>query len=153
MHIAVLVLGVACAGTVILTAATERLLAVLFSWVMVSIWASANLAHIGSIVPFMSIVELPAAIAAYVAWWFERERWQIGFATIMGCRIGLYTLYPGAGAVGEVAFFHVMNFSFVAALAALCWTGGVDVLASNCLRKLRRFHLYVASHSGAVARS
>lgn len=127
----------ACLGAVCVTTKASTVTPHLFAWLMVSVWAGANLLWLTDQTDKMALLDLPVAIAAYVTWFEDRLKWQRWFASIYAARLFLHLSYPGSGAVGEVAYLHLLNATFFAALAAISWEGGADV-ARHCLRCLSR---------------
>lgn len=149
MHPAALLLGLACGGALVCAIRRGCIIATLFAWSMVSVWAAANLAWQGLALAYMPWVELPVAAAAYAVWETYGERWQGWFSWITGARMFLWTMYPGVGMPGEAAFLHVLNATFLAALVAISWKGGADAIG-DCLSGLRRLRVLVAAHQKSL---
>lgn len=141
--------GFACLGAVALTTKARAITPHLVAWLMVSVWAGANLLWLSDQTDKMALLDFPVAAGAYVIWFEERKTWQRWFASIYAFRLFLHVSYPGSGAVGEVAYLHLLNATFFAALAAISWEGGADV-ARDCLRSLSRHLRRVSAFASAL---
>jgi hypothetical protein len=114
---------------------------------MVSVWAGANLLWLTDKTAFLPLLTLPVAVAGYAFWYDGRQRWQAWFACIMAARLGLHVIYPGSGSTGEIAHLHIVNLTFVAALVAISWKGGISdaVGAIGRYGGLFRFHRRISA--------
>lgn len=150
MHPVAVLFLLACLGTIAMAWRAQSIAAVSLAWSMVSVWAATNLAWLSVSFDMVPLIDLPVAMAAYALWHEDRSPWLAWFSAIYGARLFLHLLYPGPGGVGEAAFFHVYNLTFIAALVAISWKGGADAIG-DCLRGLRRLRSLLAANPRAFA--
>ena len=139
--------GLACLGAVALAMRSGSLAAVLSAWAMVSVWAAANLLWLHDASKLIPLIDLPMACAAFAVWYSGRKPWQRALLIIYVSRMVLHLTYPGSGEAGEIAYFHILNVSFLAALVAISWEGGINDAIGDCLRRVRRVRLLLAGDS------
>jgi len=139
--------GLACLGAVVLAMRSGSVAAVLSAWAMVSVWAASNLLWLSDQSRLIPLVDLPMASIAFSIWYAGRQKWQAALLAIYASRMVLHLTYPGSGESGEIAYFHVLNTTFIAALVAISWKGGIDAAIGNCVRGIRRLRLLLAGDS------
>jgi hypothetical protein len=152
VHPVAAILGLACLGTVALAMRSDSVAAVLLAWAMVSVWAAANLLWLSDASKWIPLVDLPAASLAFATWYAGRQSWQRALFIIYGARMLLHLTYPGSGGYGEIAYFHVLNATFLAALVAISWKGGIDAAIGYCMRGVRGLCVLLAGDT-AMART
>lgn len=145
MHSAVALLGLACAGTLVLSMRTG-IAAALMAWAMVSLWAGSNLMWIAGASDLLPLMTLPIACASFALWYEEREEWQRVLLAILAGRMLLHCSHPTMGSPEEAVHFHLLNATYLAALVAISWKGGADAIG-DCLRGLRRLRSLLAADS------
>lgn len=134
--------GAACIGALLLAQRGSDADAPILAWMLLQIWAVANILWLFDAMEMLAFFDLPTALLSYVVWFERQDRWIACLAAIMAARLGLHLGYRGPGSTGEVAYFHLINGMFLAALAAVSWKGGIgDVwkrIGSLCdLRRVR----------------
>jgi hypothetical protein len=142
--------GLACSGTVVLAMRSGSVSAVLLAWAMISVWAAANLLWQYDASSMIPLVDLPMASAIFAVWFAGRQKWQRALLAIYMSRMVLHLTYPGSGEYGEIAYFHVLNGTFLAALVAISWKGGIDAAIGNCVRRVRSLRLLLAGNTAMV---
>lgn len=143
MDLAAASFGAATIGAIVLATRANSISGVMFGWVMVSVWAAANLLWLSANMEYMALIDAPVAMMAFTTWWWQRCKWQAALVAVYSGRLALQLSYPGVGSPYEIVYFHVLNLTFVAALACISWEGGADV-ARDCLSRLRRLRVRMA---------
>lgn len=104
-----------------------------------------TLAWHGSAPSFFPLFDLPVAIAAYVLWFDDDGEWRTPFLIIFSARFPLHILGAWQGMEHQVGYYHALNATFMAALAALS-SGGIHDLADSCIRRFRELCGKLAPH-------
>lgn len=144
--IAAVIIGLACIGA--LVASRRGGFMHLLVWGLVAVYVAAGALWRFDLLAMLPMIELPVAMAAYGrAAWTGRTRDALLCAVVVS-RLPLHLV---ADALPYSTYAHLLNASFVAALAVASWNRGMSDAIGTCLHWVRGLRVRVAARGGALA--
>jgi hypothetical protein len=131
-----LVFGLACVGCMALSTRAPGRAPLFCATLLTGLWAAANVLWLLNAMEALPLLDLPVACLALVLWHERGRDWQASLSAVLAARMVLH-LVGQWGVIGIVAYLHTANALFLAALAAVSWTGGIDELCARIGRFCR----------------
>lgn len=116
------------------------------AWLMVIVWAGANVLWLHHDMHLLALLDLPVAMFAYALLMIQPSGWRFVVATAFAFRMTLHI--PGAwGMMPVETYLHSINAAFLAALVAISWEGGRRAFNDTVdrVRRVRGFRRRMAA--------
>jgi hypothetical protein len=150
MHAATLVFAGACLAAGALSLLVKDRVAAYFCLALLGLCGGATLLWQINALQFVPMLDLPIAIGSYIAWRENPTEWRPAFAAIMALRLPVHVAGDYLGQAQQIAYYHTVNATFLAALGVLA-SGGITNVANRCERFVFRICGGVARFARVVA--